>query len=98
MAIAAEVSKKCFNFQIRQFEKNRHLKNIAANFTLYTMVSFIIRLITRTAKIDVHTDRQMDRQDNYCNPHCTCMPRVNETLNHPDTAHENMIIIIKISK
>ena len=44
-----EVSKKRSNFRIRQFEK-RHF-NIAANLTLNTMVSFVILLIARTARI-----------------------------------------------
>ena len=54
------------------------------------MVSFIILLIARTARIacpdrhthihrHTHTDThtQTHTQDNYCNPRCTCAPRVN---------------------
>ena len=57
MAAPAEVSEKCSNFRIRQFKENRHF-NIAANLTLNTMVSFVILLITCTARIacaDRHT-------------------------------------------
>ena len=58
MAAPLEVSKKCSNFLIRQFKEKRHF-NIAANLTLNTMVSFVIFLIARTARIacaDRHTD------------------------------------------
>ena len=50
IAAPAEVSKKRSNFRIRQFYEKRHF-NIAANLTLNTMVSFIILLIARTARI-----------------------------------------------
>ena len=65
MAAPAEVSKKRSNFRIRQFYEKRHF-NIAANLTLNTMVSFIILLIARTARIacpDRQTERQNDRQN-----------------------------------
>ena len=65
MAAPAEVNKKHSNFRIRQFYEKRHF-NIAANPTLNTMVSFIILLIARTARIacpDRQTDRQTDRQN-----------------------------------
>ena len=58
MAAPAEVSEKRSNFRIRQFKEKR-LFNIAANLTLNTMVSFVILLIARTARIacaDRHTD------------------------------------------
>ena len=58
MAAPAEVSKRRSNFRIRQFKEKR-LFNIAANLTLNTMVSFVILLIARTARIacaDRHTD------------------------------------------
>ena len=61
MAAPAEVSKKRSNFQIRQFYEKRHFI-IAANLTLNTMVSFIILLIARTARIAC-PDRQTDRQN-----------------------------------
>ena len=78
MVVPSEVSKKCPKFRIRQF-KEKCLFNIAANLTLNTMVSFIILLIARTARIacaDRHTDTQTHTQDNHCNPRCTCVPRV----------------------
>ena len=53
MAAPAEVSEKCSNFRIRQFEEKR-LFNIAANLT----ASFVILLIAHTARIacsDRHT-------------------------------------------
>ena len=53
--------KKRSNFRIRQFYEKRHF-NIAANLTLNTMVSFIIFLIARTARIAC-PDRQTDRQN-----------------------------------
>ena len=59
MAAPAEVSKKRSNFRIRQFYEKRHF-NIAANLTLNTMVSFIILLIARTARISC-PDRQTYR-------------------------------------
>ena len=62
MAAALEVSKKCSNFQIRQFKEKCHF-NIAANLTLNMMVYFVILLIVRTARIvcaDRHTDRHKD--------------------------------------
>ena len=66
MAAPAEVStKKRSNFRIRQFYEKRHF-NIAANLTLNMMVSFIILLIARTARIacpDRQTERQKDRQN-----------------------------------
>ena len=58
MAAPAEVSEKHSNFRIRQFKEKRHF-NIAANLTLNAMVSFVIHLIARTARIacvDRHTD------------------------------------------
>ena len=67
MAAPAEVSKKRSNFRIRQFYKKRHF-NLAANLTLNTMVSFIILLIARTARIacpDRQTDRMTDRIKKY---------------------------------
>ena len=60
MAAPAEVSKRRSNFRIRQFKEKSHF-NIAANLTLNTMVSFVILLIARTARIacaDRHADRQ----------------------------------------
>ena len=59
MAAPVEVSKNRSNFQIRQFKEKRHF-NIAANLTLNMMVSFVILLIARTARIacaDRHTYR-----------------------------------------
>ena len=58
MAAPAEVSEKCFNFRIKQFKEKR-LFNIAANLTLNMMVSFVILLIARTARIAC-ADRQTD--------------------------------------
>ena len=77
MAAPVEVSKKHSNFQIRQFKEKHHF-NIAANLMLNMLVSFVILLIARTARIacaDRHTDRHT--RDNYCNSRCACMPRVN---------------------
>ena len=65
MAAPDEVSEKRSNFRIRQFYEKRHFY-IAANLTLNTMVSFIILLIARTARIacpDRQTERQNDRQN-----------------------------------
>ena len=76
MASPAEVSEKRSNFQIRQFKEKR-LFNIAANLTLNTMASFVILLIVRTTRIAC-SNRHTDTQNNYCNPLCTCTPRVNE--------------------
>ena len=78
MATPAEVSKTRPNFQIKQFKEKHHF-NIAANLTLNTMVSFILLLIVRTARI-AYADRQTVTQDNYCNPRCACAPRVNNSL------------------
>ena len=58
MAAPAEVSKKRSNFRIRQFYEKHHF-NIAANLTLNTIVSFIILLIARTARIAC-PDRQTE--------------------------------------
>ena len=80
MAAPAEVSKKRSNFRIRQFREKRHF-NIAANLTFNTMVSFIILLIARTARIEC-PDRHTHTQDNYCNPRCACTPRVNKNKNN----------------
>ena len=44
------------------------------------MVSFVILLVARTARIacaDRHTYRHTHTRDNYCNPRCACAPRVN---------------------
>ena len=71
--LLVEVRKKHFNFRMRQFKEKCHF-DIAANLTLKTMVSFIIHLITRMARIAC-PDR--NTQDNYCNPPCTCVPTVN---------------------
>ena len=52
MAAPAQASKKRSNVGIRQFKERKKCHfNIAANLTLNTMVSFIILLITRTARI-----------------------------------------------
>ena len=51
---------------------------------LNTMVSFVILLIARTARIacaDRQTHTHTYIQDNYCNPRCACAPRVNEKWN-----------------
>ena len=74
MAAPAEVSKKCSNFRIRELKKTFHF-NIAANLTLNMIVSFIILLITRTARIAC-PDRKTHTRDSYCNLRCACMPRV----------------------
>ena len=63
IAAPAEVSKKRSNFRIRKFYEKRHF-NIATNLTLNTMVSFIILLIARTARIAC-PDRQTDRIKKY---------------------------------
>ena len=60
MPATAEVSEKRSNFRIRQFKEKRHF-NITANLMLNTMVSFVILLIVRTARIAC-ADRQTDRQ------------------------------------
>ena len=62
MATPAEVSEKRSNFRIRQLMLN-------------TMVSFVILLIARTARIAC-ADRHTDTRDNYFNPRCACVPRV----------------------
>ena len=80
MAAPAEVSKRHSNFRIRQFQENPHF-NIAANLTLNTMVSFVILLVARPARIacvDRQTDRQTELQTKDCNPRCACAPRVNK--------------------
>ena len=76
MAAPAEVSKKRSNFRIRQFYEKRHF-NIAANLTLKRwLVSFIILLIARTARIACPDRGQNDRQKyNYL--HCA---RVHELV------------------
>ena len=56
MAAPLQVNKKCSNFRIRQLKEKRHF-NIAANLTLNTMVSFVILVIARTARIAC-ADRQ----------------------------------------
>ena len=79
MATPAKVSEKRSNFRIRQFKEKRHF-NIAANLTLNTMASFVILLIARIARIacsDRYTDIHTHTRDNYCNPLCACVPRVN---------------------
>ena len=65
LALHAEVSKKRSNFRIRQFKEKRYC-NIAANLMLNAMVSFIILLIARTARIAC-PDRHTHTQENYCN-------------------------------
>ena len=50
MPVPAKVNKNCSNFRIRQFKEKCHF-NIATNLTLNRMVSFIILLIERTARI-----------------------------------------------
>ena len=50
MAAPAEVSKKRSKFRIRQFKEKRHF-NIATNLMLNMIVSFVIVLIARTARI-----------------------------------------------
>ena len=78
MADPAEVSKTRSNFRMRQFKEKRHF-NIAANLLLNTMVSFIILLIARTARIAC-ADRHTDIQDNYCNPRYACAPKVKYSM------------------
>ena len=58
MAAPAEVSKKGSNVRIRQLKEKHHF-NIAANLMLNRMVSFVILLIARTARIAC-SDRQKD--------------------------------------
>ena len=72
MAAPAEVSEKHSNFRIRQFKEKRYF-NIGANLMLSMMISFIVLLIARTARIacaDRQTHTHTHIQDNYCNPHC----------------------------
>ena len=103
MVAPAEVRIKRSNFRIRQF-KEKHNFNIAANLMFNTMVSFIIRLIARTARIAcadrqthihtyihtyMHTYIHTHIQDNYCNPRCLCAPRVNKCLLY----HINCIVV-----
>jgi len=48
------------------------------------MVSLVLLVIARTARIACGlTDRQTHThtQDNYCNPHCACVPRGNKSMN-----------------
>ena len=54
-----------------------------------TMVSFVILLIARIARIagvdrqthiHTHTHIYVYIQDNYCNPRCACAPRVNNIM------------------
>ena len=61
MAAPLEVSKKRSNVQIRQFKEKRHF-NIAANLTLNTIISFVILLIARTARIAC-ADRQTNTHE-----------------------------------
>ena len=83
MAAPAKVSKKRSTFRIRQFKEKRHF-NIAAYLTVNTMVSFVIHLIARTARIVcadrhtyIHIYTQTYTRENYCNRRCACIPRVN---------------------
>ena len=80
MAAPLKVNKKCSNFRIRQLKEKRYF-NIAANLTLNTMVSFVILVIARTARIAC-ADRQTytHTRDKYCNPRCACTLRVNNTI------------------
>ena len=75
MADPAEVSGKRSNFRIRQFKEKRQF-NIPANLTVNTMVSFVILLIARTARIAC-ADRQTDTHTHESTTRCTCAPRVN---------------------
>ena len=59
MAAPAKVSKRRSNFRIRQCLE-KHNFNIAANLTFNTMVSFVILLVARTARIAC-ADRQTGR-------------------------------------
>ena len=65
MAAQAEVNKNALTFDEDNFKKKRHF-NIAANMTLNTMVSFVILLIVRTARIACaggRAGRQAGRQE-----------------------------------
>ena len=61
----------------RRGEQNRHII-FHALVALKLLVSLISFLVACSARILVN--RQTDTQDNYCNPRCTCMLRVNKLL------------------
>ena len=66
-AVAAERG-RTMSGSLMDHGKKRHF-NIAANLTLNTLVSFVILLIARTARIacTARTDRQTHTRDYYCN-------------------------------
>ena len=81
MVVPAEVSKKRSNFRIRQFKEKCQF-NIAANLMFNTMI-IIFQYTFTCAYCQNSVHRQTDRQththtrENYCNPRCACVPRVN---------------------
>ena len=72
------MSKRRHNFGTKRF-KEKSLFIFHARIALKSLILLFVRLIARGARIGkthTHTDRQTDRQDEYCNPRA-CAPRVN---------------------
>ena len=63
----------------QSFQRNRNILFLAL-VALKLLVSFIIRLVACSARIvaDKQTNRQTDTQNDYCNPRCACVSRVND--------------------
>ena len=95
MAAPAEVSKKCSSFRIRQFKEKCHY-NTATNLMFNTMVSFIIRLIARTARIAC-MDRQTDRDTHtHTHTHTQTRARACETTTVTLAAHARRRLIMLV--
>ena len=71
-----EESKRRHNFGTKRF-KEKSLFIFHARIALKSLILLFVRLIARGARIrKTQTDRQTDRQNEYCNPRA-CAPRVN---------------------
>ena len=70
----------CFHAisRTQSFQRNRH-DPFFALVVLKLLVSLITRLVACSAGIvvDTHMHTHTDTQNDYCNPRCACVPRVN---------------------
>ena len=73
----SHTNRKRSSFAMKHFQR-KLLKIFNLHPPLRRLVSFVARIITLKSEMLSNTHTHTDTQTKYCNPRCTCAPRVNK--------------------